>query len=274
MIVEPVTLRPGDLVADALELMERYRISGVPDHRRGGASSSGSSRPGPPLRDAHDAAGLRADDARDLVTAPVGTTLEEAGDPPSQQDREAADRRATGGSRASSPSRTSRRSSTRTRRRTTRGGCGSAPRSASGRTRSSGRPRSSTRGGRARRRPGHGHSHGVLDVVRRIRSAHDVQLIAGNVSTGEGARSPTPGRCREDRPRPWEHLHDPHRRRRRRAAGDRGLRRRAGARRPDVPVIADGGCTNSGRHRQGDRAGADVVMLGSMLAGTDEAPGE
>ena len=39
----------------------------------------------------------------------------------------------------------------------------------------------------------HGHSHEVLDVVRRIRSAHDIQLIAGNVSTGEGAlRSPTP----------------------------------------------------------------------------------
>ena len=43
MIVEPVTLRPGDSVADALELMERYRISGVPI-MDDAASSSASSR--------------------------------------------------------------------------------------------------------------------------------------------------------------------------------------------------------------------------------------
>src|SRR3970040_1458967 len=78
MIVEPVTLRATDLVADALELMERYRISGVPvrDHQgilvailtnRALRFETDTSQPVSALMT-----------SRNLVTAPVGTTLEEA----------------------------------------------------------------------------------------------------------------------------------------------------------------------------------------------------
>src|SRR5919201_1841810 len=58
MIVEPLTLTPDAPVAHALELMERYHISGVP------------------ITDGERLVGILTN--RDLVTAPVGTTLEEA----------------------------------------------------------------------------------------------------------------------------------------------------------------------------------------------------
>ena len=78
MIVEPVTLRASDLVADALELMERYRISGVPIIDDEGVLvgiltnrdlrfETDTSQPVSALMT-----------SRNLVTAPVGTTLEEA----------------------------------------------------------------------------------------------------------------------------------------------------------------------------------------------------
>ncbi|MGL6278008.1 MAG: IMP dehydrogenase, partial [Gaiella sp.] len=78
MIVEPVTLRPDALVGDALELMERYRVSGVPitetDGRLVGILTNRDLRfgvdPSLPVTAAMTAEGL--------VTAPVGTTLEEA----------------------------------------------------------------------------------------------------------------------------------------------------------------------------------------------------
>ena len=65
MIVEPVTLRPDDSVADALELMERYRISGVPITDDDGRARRDPDEPRPPLRDEHAPAGLGADDARE-----------------------------------------------------------------------------------------------------------------------------------------------------------------------------------------------------------------
>jgi len=79
MIVEPVTLRPDDPIDAALELMERYRISGVPivddqDHLVGILTNrdlrfrdEGVDQP---------VSALMTD--RELVTAPTGTTLEEA----------------------------------------------------------------------------------------------------------------------------------------------------------------------------------------------------
>ena len=78
MIVEPVTLRPDDSVAEALALMERYRISGVPITDDNGVlvgiltnrDLRFETNTGQPV------SALMT--SRDLVTAPVGTTLEEA----------------------------------------------------------------------------------------------------------------------------------------------------------------------------------------------------
>ena len=78
MIVEPVTLSPDALVGDALDLMARYRVSGIPivddDERLVGILTNRDLRFGV-------ASTTRVADAmtrEGLVTAPVGTTLEEA----------------------------------------------------------------------------------------------------------------------------------------------------------------------------------------------------
>src|SRR3712207_5773986 len=78
MIVEPVTLRPDDPVRDALELMARYRISGVPivdaDARLVGILTNRDLRFEPDASMPVSALMTTAN----LVTAPVGTTLAEA----------------------------------------------------------------------------------------------------------------------------------------------------------------------------------------------------
>ncbi len=122
----------------------------------------------------------------------------------------------------------------------------------------------------------HGHSHGVLDVVRQIRSAHDIQLIAGNISTGEGALALVDAGADAVKV----------------GQGPGSIcttRIVAGVGVPQVTAVYDAAQALAGPRRAGDRgrwcplsgdiakaiaAGADVVMLGSMLAGTDEAPGE
>ena len=121
----------------------------------------------------------------------------------------------------------------------------------------------------------HGHSQGVLDTVARIREAlPDVQLLAGNVATVDGARALVdrdvdgvkvgigPGSICTTRvvtgvgvPQITAILDAV------RGSGD-------------VPVIADGGIKQSGDIVKALAAGASSCMLGSMLAGTDESPGE
>jgi IMP dehydrogenase len=122
----------------------------------------------------------------------------------------------------------------------------------------------------------HGHSQAVGAMVRRVKESWDVQVIAGNIATGEAA----------------EALID---------AGADALKVGIGpgsicttrvvagvgvpqitavydcaevALRHGVPVIADGGLTSSGDIAKAIAAGADTVMLGSMLAGVDESPGD
>jgi IMP dehydrogenase len=123
----------------------------------------------------------------------------------------------------------------------------------------------------------HGHSAGVVKAIQRIRSAWPtLPVVAGNIVTEEGVDA----------------LAD---------AGASAVKVGVGAgsicttrvvsgagmpqlsaiyftaqhaRRRGIPVIGDGGITYSGDMVKAIAAGADTVMLGSLLAGTDEAPGE
>lgn len=123
----------------------------------------------------------------------------------------------------------------------------------------------------------HGHSQGVIESVKRIRDSYpQLQLIAGNVATAEGALALAdagvdavkvgigPGSICTTRivtgcgvPQIT-------------AISDavEALKDR------DIPVIADGGIRFSGDIAKALVAGASCVMVGSMLAGTEEAPGE
>jgi len=122
----------------------------------------------------------------------------------------------------------------------------------------------------------HGHSEGVVEMVRRIKDALAVEVIAGNIATAEAARALIaagadavkvgigPGAICTTRvvagvgvPQITA-IHDT----------------ASVAAAEGVPVIGDGGMTSSGDIAKAIGAGADSVMLGSMLAGTDEAPGE
>jgi IMP dehydrogenase len=122
----------------------------------------------------------------------------------------------------------------------------------------------------------HGHSQAVLDMVAQIKANAAVDVIGGNVATREAAQA----------------LID---------AGADGVKVGVGpgsicttrvvagvgvpqvtaiyeaavaARPAGVPVIGDGGLQHSGDIAKAIAAGADTVMLGSLLAGCDEAPGE
>ena len=123
----------------------------------------------------------------------------------------------------------------------------------------------------------HGHSAGVLAAVERIKQLSNfVQVIAGNVATPEGAAALIaagadavkigigPGSICTTRV----------------VAGvgvpqfSAVMETAAVCREAGVPAIADGGIRTSGDVVKAIGAGADCVMIGSLLAGTDEAPGE
>ena len=122
----------------------------------------------------------------------------------------------------------------------------------------------------------HGHKEIVMDTIRRIKSSYDIDVVAGNIATGDAARDLI-------------------------EAGADGLRVGIGpgaicttrvvtgvgvpqisairdcAKAADkfgVPVIADGGIRQSGDITKAIGAGASAVMMGSLFAGLDESPGK
>jgi IMP dehydrogenase len=123
----------------------------------------------------------------------------------------------------------------------------------------------------------HGHSKGVIDAVRKIKAAFkDLDIIAGNVATGEGALALAhagadgvkvgigPGSICTTRviagvgvPQ-FSAVYEA-------AKALKGM---------DIPIIADGGIRFSGDLVKAIAGGASSIMAGSLFAGTEEAPGE
>ena len=123
----------------------------------------------------------------------------------------------------------------------------------------------------------HGHSQGILDCVRKVKKAFpDVALIAGNIATAAAAEKliEAGADCLKVGIGPGSICTT-------RLVAGIGVPQITAvydvacvAQKYDIPVIADGGIKYSGDIVKALAAGASTVMLGSLLAGCEEAPGE
>src|SRR6476469_924435 len=279
MIVEPVTLPPDALVSDALELMARYHISGVPiTDPQGKLVGILTNRD---LRFAPDSTQPVSSlmTSRDLVTAPVGTTLAEA---------EAILHRHKIEKLPVVDSDGVLKGLITVKDIQKRIEFPKATKDEQGRLRVGAAVGVGTD---AWERAGalvdagvdvlvvdtaHGHPASVPAMVRRLQSELDVQVIAGNVATAEATEALIdagadavklgvgPGSICTTR-----------------VVAGVGVPQitaiydgASATARHGVPLIADGGMTSSGDIAKALAAGADSVMAGSLLAGTDESPGD
>ena len=123
----------------------------------------------------------------------------------------------------------------------------------------------------------HGHSHGVLDAIRKVKSAYpDLQVIAGNVATKEATKAliDAGADCVKVGIGPGSICTT-------RVVAGIGVPQITAimdcyeeASKCGIPIIADGGIKYSGDLVKAIAAGGSVVMIGSLLAGTKESPGE
>jgi IMP dehydrogenase len=279
MIVEPVTLTPRDRVADALALMANYRISGVPitneDGRLVGILTNRDLR----FEDDHGRPVSELMTSENLVTVPVGTTLEEAR---AVLHRHKIEKLPVVDEEGRLKGLITVKDIEK-RIRYPR-----ATKDEQGRLRVAAAVGTGTEGiERAAALvaeevdvlvvdTSHGHSQSVLETVREIKARFDVSVVAGNVATAEGTQALLDagadavkvgmgpgGICTT------------------RVVAGIGMPQLTAvydcaqvAARHGVPLIADGGVQFSGDIAKAIAAGADSVMLGGLLAGTDESPGE
>jgi IMP dehydrogenase len=279
MIVDPVTIEPERKISEALELMSRYRISGVPVTKNGklvGILTNRDMR----FETRYDLPISDVMTKENLVTVAVGTTLEEAEKilhqhriekllvvddqyvlkglitvkdiqkklkyPNAAKDSQG---RLRVGAAIGSTGDFVERAQELVRRKVDVLAVDSA----------------------------HGHSQRVMDAVKTLKHLMpDVQLLAGNVASFEGARDLIklgadgikvgigPGSICTTR-----------------VVSGAGVPQitaisecARATREARVPLISDGGVKFSGDITKAIAAGADSVMIGSLLAGTDESPGE
>ncbi|MGH3058991.1 MAG: IMP dehydrogenase [Gaiellaceae bacterium] len=279
MIVEPVTLPPGAPVAEALAIMSTYRISGVPiTDETGRLVGILTNRD---LRFEDDTTRTVADlmTAQGLVTVPVGTTLEEARAVLHRHKIEKLP--VVDGDGRLKGLITVKDIEKRTK-------YPHATKDEQGRLRVAAAVGTGPEGlERAAALveedvdvlvvdTSHGHSIGVVEAVRELKVRYDVPVIAGNVATPEAVEALAdagadavkvglgPGAICTTR-----------------VVAGIGVPQvtavydcAQAAARHEIPIVADGGITFSGDIAKALAAGADTVMLGGLLAGTDESPGE
>ncbi len=279
MIVDPITLPPTATIGDAEHLMSEYRISGVPivapDGKLLGILTNRDLR----FEDDHSRGVAELMTKDDLITVPTGTTLEQARDI----------LRGTKVEKLLVVDDAFRLTGLITIKDITKKlAYPNAAKDALGRLRVAaavGVSRDLEARATALVDAGvdalvldsaHGHSQGILDALALLKGRFDVDVIAGNVATADAARDLVelgadavkvgigPGSICTTR-----------------VVTGVGMPQLSAilevadvTRGADVPLIADGGVKQTGDVAKAIAAGADTVMVGSMLAGTTEAPGE
>ncbi len=279
MIVEPVTLGPDDKVRDALAVMERYHISGVPITEDGGKLVGILTNRDLRFEEDLDQPIATLMTRENLITVPVGTTLDQAKEILHQYKVEKLPVVDEHGylkglitvkdiqKKIQYPN---------------------ATKDAHGRLRvgaAVGVGSDALERAAALIDEGvdvlvvdtaHGHSRGVIEMVRAIKRNWEIDVVAGNIATAAAAEALIeagadavkvgvgPGSICTTR-----------------VVAGTGVPQITAimdvarvARPRGVPVVADGGVQYSGDIAKAIAAGADTVMLGSLLAGVDESPGD
>jgi len=280
MIVDPVTIRPDRPVHEALAVMERYKISGVPVVDEGGHLVGIITNRDLRFETRFDIPVSEVMTPQPLVTVPVGTTLDEAKVVLQKHRIEKLlviddDKHLKGLITVKDIQKAIRYPNAakddlgRLRVAAAIGATGDFRERADELVRA--------RVDCLVVDTAHGHSTRVVEAVREIKRRHpETQVIAGNVATGEGTRELIqagvdavkcgigPGSICTTR-----------------VVTGAGVPQMTAiyncvqaARPAGVPVIADGGVKFSGDVAKAIAAGADVVMIGSLFAGTEESPGE
>lgn len=279
MIVDPVTIEPERKISEALDLMSRYRISGVPVTKNGklvGILTNRDLR----FETRFDLPIEEVMTKERLITVPVGTTLEEAEKILHQHRVEKLlvvdDQFALKGlitvkdiqKKLKYPN-AAKDGQGRLRVAAAVGATGDFLERAQELVR--------MKVDVVAIDSAHGHSQRVMDAIKAIKHAcPEVEVLAGNVATYEGARDLIrlgadgikvgigPGSICTTR-----------------VVSGAGVPQitaigqcAKATREAGVPLISDGGIKYSGDVTKAIAAGADCVMIGSLLAGTDESPGE